>query len=359
MAKHIILLGAGASAQFGAPVMSNFLDVARDLYAAGKVGPEKGRFENVFSAIASLQAVHSKADFDLINIESIFTAFELAKTLGRFPDRKPEELDKLIEDLKWLIIVTIEQTVRFRANEGRIEAHDGTASFLAKLRELWKGTPVSLAILTFNYDIIWDLALLQAGFRVDYGVGQRVAEDRRIPLLKLHGSLNWGVESQSGAVVPWFLSNYLSHFGVEPFREIKEARIPIGSQIFRLMEFTSEKKQINPVPVIVPPSWNKADSHRAISSVWAKAAEELSDAESIYVVGYSLPTTDSFFRQLFALGSVGKTLLKRFWVFNPDPSREAVFRGMLGQGALSRFRYYPDTADFAFGVISRAISGKE
>jgi hypothetical protein len=110
------------------------------------------------------------------------------------------------------------------------------------------------------------------------------------------------------------------------------------------------------LPVIVPPSWNKADSHKSVAQVWKRAAIELSEAEYIYVVGYSLPETDSFFRQLFALGTVGDNLLRGFDVYNPDLSREDSFRKILGPGARSRFKFKPVDFKDAFPLLLDAIA---
>jgi hypothetical protein len=75
-----------------------------------------------------------------------------------------------------------------------------------------------------------------------------------------------------------------------------------------------------------------------------RAALELRDAENIYVIGFSLPTTDEFFRYLYGLGTVGDTILQRFWVVDPDPSGavEQRFRGLLGPGAEERFRPFKE-----------------
>lgn len=58
--------------QCGAPLMADFLDVASHLLHSGKVNDKKAVFEKVFQAIGAMQAVHSKAQLDLTNIESIF-----------------------------------------------------------------------------------------------------------------------------------------------------------------------------------------------------------------------------------------------------------------------------------------------
>src|SRR5260370_12045892 len=82
-----------------------------------------------------------------------------------------------------------------------------------------------------------------------------------------------------------------------------------------------------PEPVIVPPTWNKGRYHGAIESVWRRAAKELSEAETVIIIGYSLPTTDQFFHYLFGLGCVGGHLLRRVILCNPDVEGAARFPG--------------------------------
>jgi hypothetical protein len=72
--------------------------------------------------------------------------------------------------------------------------------------------------------------------------------------------------------------------------------------------------------------------------VWGRAARELEEAKYIFVLGYSLPETDQFFRSLFALGTEGPTILNRIAIFDPNSGPvEQRFRAMLGQAALDRF----------------------
>lgn len=61
MSNIVFILGAGASQQCGAPLMSDFLDVASNLLRSNAVQEKRTEFEKVFSAIGALQSVHSKA----------------------------------------------------------------------------------------------------------------------------------------------------------------------------------------------------------------------------------------------------------------------------------------------------------
>ena len=94
-------------------------------------------------------------------------------------------------------------------------------------------------------------------------------------------------------------------------------------------------------PVLVPPTWNKNEYHIGLPRVWGHAARELAEAENIFVIGYSLPESDTFFRYLFALGSASDTRLKRLWVVNPDKGGHVKgrFEAMVGRGIQSRLRF--------------------
>src|SRR4051812_21529069 len=85
MANVVFILGAGASRDGGAPLMYDFLDVADDLWKSNKVTGKAEFFKTVFQAIGRLQSVHSKAQLDLNNIESVFNALVMARILAKFP----------------------------------------------------------------------------------------------------------------------------------------------------------------------------------------------------------------------------------------------------------------------------------
>lgn len=93
--------------------MADFLDVASNLHSIGKVGEKATHFEKVFKAIGNLQAVHSKSQLDFFNIETVFTAFEVANTIGKLPGFSAEEIPDVLASLKEVIVTTLEQTVNF------------------------------------------------------------------------------------------------------------------------------------------------------------------------------------------------------------------------------------------------------
>jgi hypothetical protein len=118
-------------------------------------------------------------------------------------------------------------------------------------------------------------------------------------------------------------------------------------------------KQVAIAPMIVPPTWNKTEHHRSLSSVWSAAARELSDTEELFIIGYSLPESDAFFRYLFALGTIGESPLRRVWVFNPNRSPEIQrrFSALFGPGAEQRFAFFPMTFEDSIAHIRNECQG--
>jgi hypothetical protein len=80
---------------------------------------------------------------------------------------------------------------------------------------------------------------------------------------------------------------------------------------------------------------------------------ELASAQNIFVIGYSLPETDSFFRYLYALGTESSVRLRNFVVINKDTSGHVGnrFRQLIGRGIESRFKYIPLTFEDSLGEI--------
>lgn len=364
MSNVVFILGAGASRHCGAPLMSDFLDVASNLLRSNAVQEKRTEFEKVFSAIGALQSVHSKAQLDLNNIESIFTVLELGRIIQKVPGLEPQEIDEAITALKELIVKTLEVTMMFPTKGSLIMAPRPYEEFGDLLFYLHQEAfpRQTAAVISFNYDIAADMAMYRAGLGPDYVIESPGNTQVAVPLLKLHGSLNWATEKASKKIRPLHLASYFQHYSYQGgFRQERSStRVPLGSQLSEYFKKFAAT-EVEAEPVIVPPSWNKADYHSALSDVWAAAAKHLSEAEQIFVLGYSLPETDSFFRHLYALGSVGSAPLRRIAVFNPDNSgaTDSRFRSLLGPGASARYEYHPLPFENAIDRIKEFFPKRE
>src|ERR1700685_2666082 len=119
MSKLVFILGAGCSVAAGAPTMPKFLYVAESISRSKKlfVGDQE-KFDLVFKAYDCLQSIYSKSsEIDLLNVESLFAAFEMAETIGSLRGLiEPHSVSELIPAITRMIVRTIEQSVRCPSN---------------------------------------------------------------------------------------------------------------------------------------------------------------------------------------------------------------------------------------------------
>jgi hypothetical protein len=343
MSDVVFILGAGASADCGGPLMSNFLDIAQDLYLSGAVTQHNDAYQDVFKARGKLQAVNAKSKLDVNNIETLYTAFELGKVIQKVSDLTLDQIGEAVESLKRLIVTTLEMRIVFKVGENGVIPHPEygeLAEIIKRLRTTVR--PVrSVSVITFNYDVALDFALFKHDLGPDYCLdpAHPTHSSSPIKLMKLHGSLNWAKHGE--AIIPLPVTDLLR--GATKYALSTGdggIRLFIGSL---LQDFFKEfrKMDVEKNPVIVPPTWNKAEHHTALTQVWARAASELAGAQYIFVVGYSLAETDSFFRHLFALGCHGDTVVRKMVVYDPDDSGllDGRFRSLVGNAIGDRYKH--------------------
>jgi len=360
MSRTVFILGAGASAEAGAPLMANFLDVANDLRPSVKEEPFTQGFDLVFKARAELQRVHSKAVLDLDNIESVFAAFEMAELIGGLGNLREDEIKGLDPAIRRLIVRTLTDSIRFPVKEKKAWPPGAYHEFVGLVGGLRAkaNDPRAVSVITFNYDIALDYAFHFSNATIDYCLSPNEAP-KGIPVLKLHGSLNWGRCHICGSIAPWHLRDFfMMHQWDLWAREIEWAKLDIGPRISTLSHCG---KLCEAEPAIVPPTWNKTMNRKGIENVWRCAAREFSEAETIIVIGYSLPETDYFFRYLYGLGTISERILRAFWVFDPDPDNgvSGRFQKLLGPAAINRFRAKKAIFSKAIAILKEELGIRE
>lgn len=353
--KSVFIFGAGASRSAGGPLMSDFFDKAERLLRHKKVPDAKAEFENVLNAISELQPMHAKSYFDLDNLEMVFGAIEMGQLIHKFAGRTPDEIAALRVSIVTLIVKTLEQSILFPARQGQVRAPQAYMDFSEMLKQLEKKTHTrDYSFITFNYDVALDYALFCNNISTDYYLaGDTAPTSIAVPLLKLHGSINWGRCPKCDEIVPYDVGTVSFNL----FRQDRDAQVifDLGSKITTQIHKLCSTQLSGP-PVIVPPTWDKTTHHAKLVNVWRRAAKELEIAENIFVIGYSLPDSDLFFRYLFSLGSEGKTRIKRLWVIDPDRNNvEPRFRGLIGRGLENRFKFHELKFEEAIQTIQSAL----
>jgi hypothetical protein len=359
MSDTVLILGAGASAQAGVPVMSEFLDTAERLLREGRTGKDKESFQLVFKGIAALQDVFAKAHIDAENLEAVFAAFEMAKLFGRLGTLTPEEIERLPHAIRHLIVRTIQEEMRISVSERRLAAPEPYGDFVDALAARWKkrnaaGSGKTTSILTFNYDLAIDFSLHSVGIPVNYGLDAPDGSGR-LDLLKLHGSLNWVQCHRCNRIVPWTLTEFFKLYNYRDLYDVHHVQLDVADKLTSFAHCKDAPPPHTAEPVIVPPTWSKTGHYESIAPVWRRAAAHLAEASRIIVIGYSLPDTDQFFRYLYALGTVGPTRMQRFLVVDPDARVEARFKDLLGPLAMRGFRALKGTFSEQMSYITDVI----
>lgn len=276
--KVVYILGAGFSAQFGLPVMSNFLEKSKDMYAIrnsqGFKDVNIDFFEDVYKEIDKLRRCKDFYASDMTNIEEILSLFEMGKMLGG-------ELEQQINFQKFIATVVNFYTPsefnktrgeylllqKFIKNLLRVESKSEVMSFFYNA-----DLPI-YSILTFNYDMLLENAWTnyKKQYPVYYHLGfidKNELKDGALPYIKLHGSSN----------------NETS---------------------------------------IVTPTWRKTFDNGS-DNKWNVAGEILANANHIRIIGYSLPVTDSYLKYFLKWGAAYELNLKSIDVICLDDEQHSV-----------------------------------
>jgi hypothetical protein len=334
--------------------MFEFLDFAYRLIRSHPSAISRKDFDLVFTLINErLPELHAKSVVDLDNIESVFGLIEMGRLIGKLPRTSSDEIEAASRAMRRVLAQTVEHYCQFPfdgqqivpAPEYDVLAHLAAKDETGRMRG-------DFAFVTFNYDIALDFALHWRG--VDYSYGLEEPASGQVPLLKLHGSLNWGGCSACGVVRPYLLDRWFRERSFNRGQKGKRS-LPLSRCLEELGPHC-EGSESPAEPAIVPPSWNKTQYHNLFSRVWRRAAEELSEAEEIVVAGYSMPDTDQFFRDLLALGLVGSSRLQSFTVVNPDQRVSERFHELLGPATKTRYRNVSSTFAEWAPLYASAIS---
>jgi len=318
--RNVYILGAGFSAEAGAPTVANFFRRSMELYKnPGSSLGDEGReiYKHIFDYRSSLEVAEYKVRIDPENIEDLFGLAEMASQLN---DPNAEAARK---NLIYVILRTLELTTAGTPASGvDIAVRSGTSRkniyvpwslydlFVQTAARRWLPFPAGGiaqdAIISLNYDLLVEramekpppqellryrglptrrlLPLYGLPDETQYPEGQSSNGDPpcRLRLFKLHGSANW-------AICPTCKDHRVKVLGVEE------------SSITAAPGSCDECGKDMMGRLIVPPAWNKEEYLPALKSVWAGAAEAPSRAQRIWIFGYSMPDVDKFFRYLLAI----------------------------------------------------------
>jgi hypothetical protein len=163
-----------------------------------------------------------------------------------------------------------------------------------------KGSGEYLTVISLNYDIIADSALMRVSeafpkYECDIATQRYREGNQRIKLLKLHGSLNWmycpacqrldlGVTRRGGSTIKVLADLYQEQ--ANSTESLEHRYSCKGSPC-------ADRKCGTPVrPVLLAPTHMKDYRNPHIARIWYEAALALRSAQRVHVIGYSMPPDD-------------------------------------------------------------------
>lgn len=310
---NVYILGAGFSFDRGIPLMSTFMDRMRDslhwLQDSNR-SIEAEAVQRILEFRLRASSAGYRVKLDLDNVEELFSLISASR-------------DDLSNDIRLAIGATIaysmhstkEPQMRFSINSPRtlpkgwkaegpssewhaVPAYQFYVAALTNMLGDIRATTSKDTFLTFNYDTLLEDSLKGIGQDFNYGFDPdqgiwfdcKPMNDRHsLEVLKLHGSLNWAIDTNDDVKVPFVFESY-------------DALLQGGK-----------------VPSIVPPTWQKSRSD-SLFSVWDRALENIRSATRLVIIGFSMPTTDLHFKYLIAAGLQENVSLREVVFVNPSIS---------------------------------------
>jgi len=308
--KRVFILGAGFSKQAGMPLANELTALLRRRFREYDLEEALAWLASLDERISWIKQTHEKGP-PLLNIEELFDLAHFdALTwkirqhmcpVGRNSGDTPYSTGQAIET--WLSYMEDDLVeVIWDQQQAGGEGPTGISRFASILRE-------NDTIVTFNYDTLVEQSISLANRHWQYGF--KVEGGQGTPILKMHGSINWGI-------VP---RDQVNNFGY-PLLFRKEdknrpdttptptgeaeydgalLRIPderIASRI-RHRDLQLSEKQYR-IGLAGLGQYKPLDKMPGSGEVWHHAGHALYRADEIYVIGFSLSPFDTMARLHFA-----------------------------------------------------------
>jgi len=305
----ILFLGAGFSRAFGYPTMDEFFpfaDVSKKL--------DEDEKEFLRQLVLDARSANSFLQSSPTNLEDILSFSVMAERLSLNKD-SGETTNFKTRKILQKIFTQVAGASNFWE---QFESFKSFLTFDPASRENHK-----LSIITTNYDVSIECALIQLGASTNPGF-QFVQEENKdrfpvtgnlyskagILVYKLHGSVNW----------------YKSENNPDSFRiedRIVEVSGHYAERRQHSLPYVNASNYANPdAPIIIPPSFLKPDLTGALSLIWKGAAEQLQAAHILVFVGYSFPLTDTDMMYFLARSLTKNASLRSILII--DPSAKAI-----------------------------------
>lgn len=314
MDKTVFILGAGFSKPANAPIQSEIIDEILNLRSK-RFGDKdkliKGYLDD-FEKFLANELFIDKKHFNSVALEDVFTPIDRCIIDGiSFRSLDNKKLVELREKIYSLIILAIKEKLQ-NASSHKSYIDDFAEYLVKQMKPRMKNKrhdPV--AVISTNWDILLDNSIKHAiendnhNGVVDYccylsslhndetikpGLWALGKGKYNVKLLKLHGSMNWLNCPKCQRLYVAFY-NKIAEYGI--YRNKKCLHCSVN---FKESKTVSSILRSN----LIMPTFLKDLNNFQIKLIWQNASIELSEANKIVFIGYSLPQADYELRQLLS-----------------------------------------------------------
>ncbi len=327
--RVVYVLGAGFSQPYGLPVMSTFMDRARDIYERNK-----DKYHNLGQVIRELERLNSHSlRIDISNIEEVLSVLEVGSLL-----RDGQEIGGLdAEQMKYFIRTVItENTKRIPNQDEDDNVSDGWP------RHIFNDRGGIFSEYGFFVASLFGIS-----------VSASVSNDSSgIP--RLNGGMQFSQSDQKEVEYTIVTTNY--DRVLQNFEEYINARLkdpprdriefvdkyemapkPTRAPVVPLLKLhgtVESAPDITPHNDITVMTWNKNLMKPETARALREAYQAIRSAHHIRIIGYSLPETDSYLKYLLKAATLNHPNLKSIDVLTLDDelgSTKSRYQTLLGE----------------------------
>jgi len=311
--KTVFILGAGFSVEAGAPIQARLLTKAIELHKDNPCNYDQDRF-SIFESFLIDQLGYAESKLADVELEDIFTPLD--RCLAESSQFRGIGLDQIME-VREAVFHVVGRTIQLALNDdeestryiNKFAAYLTKKSAIRQEQNYRNSDPVS--VISTNWDTLLDNSIYQHITQkkhnavVDYCcyISSRGEHDESIKpgleklgqggfnvkLLKLHGSLNW-------LQCPRCMRLYAT------FQTEGSVIAQISEESCRHCDknFPKEKGKHLLASNLIMPTYIKDLSNPQYKVIWQNAGIEVSEADKLVFIGYSLPSADFEMRQLLS-----------------------------------------------------------
>lgn len=314
MSKAVVILGAGASADFGIPTLGG---IFKDVSVLRYLKQDKVLLSQLEETFWKPRGHDLRTAGESLTVEEMLTILRDWEQADCKAKPSKEELFKF----KRSLYILIQKAV-----------YDGKSSRAACLNPLIQFLKENTELTTwasFNWDCVFEASYWYSGSG-HLGDGRRVGSNPKLAieiegwksyverdeLLKLHGSIGW-----------WMIKDQLTYLSFSA-----------GGPLAKQWAQYEKSPEMADFPVILEPSAYKYQDevYRILEPQWNVFISRLLDADFIVIVGYSLPDLDSQARSKILTGFQANDRA-RWIIVDPSPIVLQKYQRLLGQRRVTTF----------------------